>query len=545
MRLMLIKGRPDRNMDVVMIKSFFSVKNLSIKGSEPQSIVSDLSFTIEKGQTLALVGESGSGKSMTALAMMQLLPQSVRVAQNSQILLQGEDLLTLSEAKLQSVRGRRVAMVFQEAMTAFNPVLTIGQQIREVLNWHFSLKGKVAAKKIVTLLHQVGIDDAKRCMASYPHQLSGGQRQRAMIAMALAGEPELLIADEPTTALDVTLQQQILTLLKKLQKTYKLSILFITHNLALLPEFADDVLVLQSGKMVEYNTVKGFFNYPKRAYSKTLLVAAKAGQKPQQNKPENTETILSVEQLKVYFSPPRSLFWAKSRPVKAVDGVSFALSKGQTLALVGESGSGKSTVAQAIVDLVPTKSGQVLLLDQALSAQSYRKKRKLLANVQMIFQDSYAALNPRMQVGDIIAEGLVAMGMSGQLQRKAVNRVLAEVNLPRSCSSKYPHEFSGGQRQRICIARALVMQPKLLICDEPTSALDVNSQQKLIDLLLSLQVKHGISYLMITHDFKVVNRMAHQVVIMKSGKIVESATVKQLFKSPQQPYSKQLIAAVK
>ena len=531
----------------IMSNDIIHIKHLSIAFGRfaKQRAVDDVSFSIQKGQSLSLVGESGSGKSLTALAMMQLLPHTARVASKSQVLFNGRDLLTVPEKKMRQIRGRHLGMIFQDAMSAFNPVLTIGQQLHEVVNLHHSLKRQAARQHVLNLLEEVGIHDPDFCYRAYPHELSGGMRQRAMIAMALCGDPSLIIADEPTTALDVTIQAQVLDLLLKLKKTKNVSLLFISHDLAVVSKLADEIVVLKNGAIVEQAVARRFFQHPQQQYSKDLLAAIP--QNHVQHEPaQGTPALLTVENLQVYFPIRKGILKRTVGHVKAVDNISFNLPMGQTMALVGESGSGKTTTGKAILRLLPVTAGNVRFAQNNLTTLANKAVRPLRANMQFIFQDPYASLNPRMLVVDCIAEGLLALKKcrSRKAATAKIDQLLEQVDLPLDAKWRYPHEFSGGQRQRICIARALALEPQLLILDEPTSALDVSIQMQILKLLQRLQQDLNLSYLLITHNLSVVAYMAHTVAVMYRGKIVEQGATKALLTNPQHDYTKQLLASV-
>lgn len=520
-----------------------SLKQLSISFESEQHVshvVSNVSFSIAKGQCVGLVGESGSGKSLTALAIMQLLPQAAKINSASQILFHNRNLLELSSKQMRPIRGRKIGMIFQEALTALNPVFTIGQQIDEVLHAHFKLNKRERIEKIYTLLEEVGINETKRIAKSYPHQLSGGQRQRAMIAIALAGEPELLIADEPTTSLDVTMQATILNLVKEIQQKRNMSALFITHDLNAISKMADKVVVMQQGKVVEKADIKQFFESPQHPYSKKLFSATLKEEK--QITTGQTEKSLSVKELKIHFPIRKGIFKRKVGVIKAVDGISFDLCAGRTLALVGESGSGKTTTGLGILKLEKTTSGKVDFENNNLIKLRDKKLRSLRRHMQVIFQDPYASLDPRMRVLDIISEGLVAQHiLKNKTERKEkAKALLQQVGLSPEHLYRYPHEFSGGQRQRICVARALALEPKLLILDEPTSALDASVQMQVLELLKELQQRLGLTYLFITHNFAVVRYMADDVAVMYQGKIVEHGPTHQILTNPQHAYTKLL-----
>lgn len=509
------------------------IKNLSIAFGKSYAL-RNLNFSIEKGECVALVGESGSGKSLTALAIMQLLPFAAAVASDSEVIFQSQDLLKFSEKNMREIRGRKIGMIFQDAMTAFNPVLTIGYQIVEALHCHTGASKKSAKIRAKHYLAEVGIQDPERVFNSYAHQLSGGMRQRAMIAMAICCEPELIIADEPTTALDVTLQLQILNLLKGLQKKYKTSFLFISHDLAIVKQLADKVVVLRKGELVESQTALMFYQQPQHEYSKKLLDSIPP--LVSQLNSQNTQVVLSIDDLSVYFSDKRQFpYFRKPKILKAVDKVSLAVNAGETLALVGESGSGKTTVAKALVKLYKPSDGEV----NFVSDNFHR-------DIQMIFQDPYSALNPRIMVADSLMEGMklwhTEKNKTACLAK--VDELFNLVKLDPARKWSYPHEFSGGERQRLCIARALALDPKILILDEPTSALDVSIQKQILDLLKEIQSKKKIAYLLITHNFSVVAYMAHSIAVMYHGKVVESGSVKEILENPQQEYTRRLLGAV-
>lgn len=508
----------------------------------------NVAFTLARGETLALVGESGSGKSLTALSILQLLPASAQLSSASRVFLMQEDLLNLPEISLQKIRGRRIGIIFQEASSALNPVFTIGQQIDETLRCHFQWSAQVRKERILSLLTQVGIDDPQRCAKSYPHTLSGGMRQRALIAMVLAAEPEILIADEPTTALDVTLQAQILALLKNIQREKKMSLLFITHDLNIVRQIADRVAVIAQGKIVEQASTVNFFQHPQHAYSRKLFAALpswenrlKASWIPASSRSDTS--ILRVQNLKIYYPIRKGILRRVVARVKAVDGVSFAVEQGKTFALVGESGCGKTSIAKGILRLVTPTAGTVEFLHHPITQLSENALFKIRGNLQMIFQDPYTAMNPRMRVGAIIAEGMLAQKLAINLEEcePVIDELLRRVGLPKNSKQRFPNEFSGGQRQRICIARALAMKPKLIICDEPTSALDVVVQMEILQLLQELQRDLGLSYLLITHNMAVVAYLAHDVAVMRQGKMVEQGSVEQILFKPQHEYTRQLV----
>jgi len=584
-------------------------------------VVDGISFDIQRGETLALLGESGCGKSMTALSIMQLLPPQAKGNVSGVINFAAQNLLQLSQTEMRLLRGSRIAMIFQEPMTSLNPVLTVGKQIEEVLNQHKGMKGQRAKKRTLELLNAVGIPECKQRYSEYPHQLSGGMKQRIMIAMALAGDPDLLIADEPTTALDVTIQAQILDLLKKLQQENNMALLLITHDLGVVANMADKVAVMYAGVIVELARKDLFFKHPRHPYSQKLFaslpdvnkrnhkLAVIAGQVPsllqefegcrfaercdwvesackkvvpdlleiQENHQvrchlmditSRSDTgaksgaytkiqsdcdahkeecrLLQVNNIKIYFAVKKGLFQTKKNVVRAVDGVSFELIKGRTLALVGESGCGKTTVGKGVLQLVRPASGTVYYDGRDLCRLNKAAMRSTRSDLQMIFQDPYSSMNPRMRVGDIVEEGMIAQNKAGTpaQRQERVAQLLVQVGLPAEVGRRYPHEFSGGQRQRICIARALAVEPKIIVCDEPTSALDVSVQAQILNLLKQLQNELGVAYLFITHNMSVVEYLAHDIAVMYLGRIVEQGTVAEVMKAAKHPYTRSLLSAV-
>jgi ABC-type microcin C transport system duplicated ATPase subunit YejF len=534
-------------LDVVNLKTSFG------EGDSAEAAVDNISFSINKGEIFALLGESGSGKSVTALSIMRLLPAAARINQGN-IFLDGKDLLALPEFAMRDIRGRRIAMIFQEPQTSLNPVLTVGQQIGETLKRHKNLRGVEQRRRSIELLESVGIPEAERRISEYPYQFSGGMKQRIMIAIALAGEPDLLIADEPTTALDVTIQAQVLDLLRDLQKETGMAILFITHDLAVASEMADDVAVMRYGKIVEQNSRDSFYANPVHPYSRELFDALPSRSKRDaEAEPVRTttasddgHTLLKVRDLKVHFPIKKGLLKKTVGYVRAVDGVSIDLYSGQTFAMVGESGSGKTTFGKGILQLLHASDGNVVFEGEELTQLKGKALRQKRSDIQIVFQDPYSSMNPRMMIADVIAEGMVAQGIGGSKQQrlKRVDELLEQVGLEPSHKSRYPHEFSGGQRQRICIARALAVEPKLIVCDEPTSALDVSVQAQILDLLKELQKNMGLSYLFITHNISVVEYLAHYVAVMYQGRIVEHGAVNEVLTNPQDPYTQRLLAAV-
>ena len=509
-------------------------------------LVSDLSFTLARGETLAIAGESGSGKSITSLAIMGLLPPPAVRVTGGQVRLGETDLISLPESQMQSIRGSRIAMIFQEPMTSLNPVMAIGRQLIEAIEAHESLPRAAARERALAALAAVRISLPERRMQQYPHELSGGMRQRVMIAMAIALRPDVLIADEPTTALDVTVQREVLDLLRDLQRELGTAIILITHDMGVVAEMADRVVVMRSGRMVEQGTVSAVFHAPQQPYTKALLAAV-----PRMGKGAGSVAMLasgppvaSAKDLRVLFDVRGGLFGRVTHHIHAVEQVDLEIQRGETFALVGESGCGKSTLAKAMVGLVPF-SGRIEIGGAALAGQGRAATRTRRRDVQMIFQDPMASLDPRMRVGDLVAEPLVIHGIGDRAERRASTEALFErVGLERNQLDRYPHEFSGGQRQRICIARALALQPKLIIADESVSALDVSVQARVLDLLRALKQEFGIAYLFISHDMAVVENIADRVAVMYLGQIVEQGSRAQIFGNPQHSYTRRLIEAV-
>ncbi len=502
--------------------------------------VKAVSFDIAPGETVALVGESGSGKSVTALSVLKLLPPAASLS--GSIRFDGQELVNASDAQLRSVRGNQVGMIFQEPMSSLNPVHTIGRQVAEVVLLHQGLRQNAARHRVIELLDAVGLPDPASRLDDYPHLLSGGQRQRVMIAMALANDPKLLIADEPTTALDVTVQAQILALLKTLQQQNGMAMLFITHDLSIVRRIADRVCVMKGGEIVETGPVETIFANPQHAYTRHLLATQPRG--TPLVPPETAAPIVEAGDLKVYFPIKRGIFRRTIGHIRAVDGVSLSIRKGETLGVVGESGSGKSSLGYALLRLIPS-SGRIVVLGQPIHDRSWRALRPLRRHMQIVFQDPFGSLSPRMSVSQIVEEGLsVHMPRLSPAERtEKVAAALREVGLDPAMANRYPHEFSGGQRQRIAIARALVLEPDIIVLDEPTSALDVSIQAQVIDLLRAVQEKRGLSYLFISHDLKVVRALAHRLLVMRNGSVVEEGLAADIFAAPQQAYTRQLMAA--
>ncbi|AKT30718.1 ABC transporter ATP-binding protein [Pseudomonas syringae pv. actinidiae] len=521
-----------------MAENLIEIRDLSV-AFNGQQVVSHLSLDVRRGECLALVGESGSGKSVTAHSILQLLPRSGTLTTGS-ITYRGQQLVGADERTLRELRGNRIAMIFQEPMTSLNPLHSVSRQIGETLLLHRGISGREAQKRIIELLELVGIQQPEKRLKAYPHELSGGQRQRVMIAMALACEPELLIADEPTTALDVTVQRKILLLLKELQQRLNMSLLLISHDLNLVHSVAQRVCVMRAGEIVEQADCKSLFKSPQHPYSRLLLDAEPAGEPL----PRDTrETVLQVDNLKVWFSLTGGILRRHKEYLKAVDDISLSIQRGKTLGIVGESGSGKSTLGQAILRLLESQ-GSIRFRGQALDGLSQKQMRPWRKQMQVVFQDPYGSLSPRMSVAQIISEGLEVHSQFNPAQCDAeVIRALEEVGIDPQCRHRYPHEFSGGQRQRIAIARALVLKPALILLDEPTSALDRTVQKQVVALLRDLQQKHGLTYLFISHDLAVVQALAHDVIVVKDGKVVERGASHDVFESPQHPYTQELLAA--
>jgi len=522
-----------------------SVRDLSVafaQSGKVSSAVDHISFDIGKGETVALVGESGSGKSVSALSVLKLLPYPAASHPSGQILFGGQDLLKANEKQLRQVRGNKITMIFQEPMTSLNPLHTISQQVVEILKLHRGMGDKAAKVRTLELFKEVGIRDPEKRLDAYPHQLSGGQRQRVMIAMALANEPELLIADEPTTALDVTVQAQILELLAGLKRKIGMSMLFITHDLGIVRKIADRVCVMTKGKIVETGPTKDIFANPQHEYTKKLLAAEPKGKPPAAD--DSAATVMKGDDVKVWFPIKEGFFRRTVGHVKAVDGIDVTVRAGQTLGVVGESGSGKTTLGLALARMISSQ-GDIHFNGKDIAKLSFDSMRPLRRELQIVFQDPFGSLSPRMSVSEIIEEGLRIHEpkLSEAARDKRVVDVLNEVGLDPATRFRYPHEFSGGQRQRIAIARAMVLNPRFVMLDEPTSALDMSVQAQVVDLLRSLQEKHNLAYLFISHDLKVVRALANDVIVMRNGKIVEYGPAKQIFESPQDDYTRALISA--
>ncbi len=526
-------------------ETLLSIRDLSVAigaGQREVLAVDHVSFDIGKGETLALVGESGSGKSVTALSVMKLLPYPAARHPSGSILFKGRELLTMPENEIRRVRGNDITIIFQEPMTSLNPLHTIEKQIREILLIHQGLAGEKARARIVELLSQVGIPDPQGRLASYPHQLSGGQRQRVMIAMALANEPDLLIADEPTTALDVTVQAQILKLLKDTQTRLGMSMLFITHDLGIVRKLADRVCVMNAGKIVEQGPVERVFTAPEHAYTRALLAAEP---KPDPAPPcPQAPIVVQTDNLRVWFPIKRGVLRKIVGHIKAVDGISVEIRKGETLGVVGESGSGKTTLGLAILRLISSQ-GPVVFMGHTIQGLKFKEMRPYRRDMQIVFQDPYGSLSPRMPVSDIIEEGLWVHHpqLSAAEHERRVVAALQDVGLDPQARFRYPHEYSGGQRQRIALARALVLEPTFIVLDEPTSALDMLIQSQMVDLLRDLQKRHDLTYMFISHDLRVVAALASRLLVLRNGKVVEEGAAAELFKAPKSDYTRALLAA--
>ena len=533
-----------------------SVRNLVTSVATPHGsrvVVDDISFDLDRGETLSIAGESGSGKSMTALSLMRLLPEPMARITSGQALFKGRDLFGLNEAEMLSVRGNDIGMIFQEPMTSLNPVLSIGKQLTEAVMAHRTMSASAARAEAKRLLDIVQIPEAARRLKQFPHELSGGMRQRVMIAIALSQKPDILIADEPTTALDVTVQAQILSLLRHLQSETGSALILITHDMGVVAEMADRVLVMRDGREVEHAPVGRLFSEPEAAYTRALLDAVpvlgtmkgkSTPMRAQQAEQGGAENIIEASNLTVRFDIKGGLLQRPVRRVHAVEGLSLALKRGETLSLVGESGCGKSTTGKAIMNLVPW-SGDILVNGHSTGGLTRQAMKPILRDVQMVFQDPYASLDPRMRVGDLVAEPLLIHDIAkGQELEDRVAYLFGRVGLPRDFMRRYPHEFSGGQRQRIAIARALSLSPKAIVADECVSALDVSIQAQVLDLLQDIQNDTGVAYLFISHDMAVVEQISHRVAVMYMGRIVEMGTRAQVFENPQHTYTKRLLDAV-
>ena len=526
-------------------ETILSVRDLSVafhQGGNTSLAVDRVSFEIHRGEVVALVGESGSGKSVTANSVLRLLPYPAASHPSGEIVFKGKDLLKASDAALRAVRGNDITMIFQEPMTSLNPLHSIERQIGEILKLHQDIEGPAARAKILELLNQVGIREPEKRLAAYPHELSGGQRQRVMIAMALANRPELLIADEPTTALDVTVQAQILELLKNLKEEHGMSMLFITHDLGIVRKFADRVCVMTKGRIVETGPVEEIFSNPQHAYTRHLLASEPRGEPRPAD--DSQPVVVEAEDVKVWFPIKAGFMRRVVDHVKAVDGIDLTLRAGHTLGVVGESGSGKTTLGLALTRLISSK-GRIAFVGQDIAGHSFAEMRPLRRRMQIVFQDPYGSLSPRMSVADIVAEGLKIHepSLSEAERDHRVAAALEETGLDPTTRWRYPHEFSGGQRQRIAIARAMVLKPEFVMLDEPTSALDMSVQAQVVELLRDLQAKHNLAYLFISHDLKVVRALANDIIVMRGGRVVEKGRAKDIIERPGEAYTRALMAA--
>lgn len=559
--------------------SVIQVENLSIDFTTEDGVINavkGISFNLPKGKTVGLVGESGSGKSVTSLAIMRLIANPPGKITSGKIYYQGKDLLSLPEGEMRKIRGHKISMIFQEPMTSLNPVFTVGEQIAETLELHEKLSKEQAHAKVIDLLTQVGIPDPAKRISAYPHELSGGQRQRVMIAMAIACEPDVLIADEPTTALDVTIQKQILDLLASLQKKYGMSILFITHDLGVIGDIADEVLVMYRGKIVESGPKEQVFQKAVHPYTKGLIACRPTLDKSPRRLPTVSDfmsadgeskafdqkklfvekaprtigtenpVLLEIRDIKKHFPLEKNIFGGVKTWVKAVDGVSLQVRKGRTLGLVGESGCGKTTLGRTLLRLLEPTSGEIFYNGKDVTQFSSRELRDWRRKVQIVFQDPYASLNPRMTIGSALMEPLAIHKLctNRQERQKRAGDLLERVGLDRSMLNRYPHEFSGGQRQRICIARALAVEPEFIVCDESVSALDVSVQAQILNLLLDLQDEFNLSYIFISHDLAVVKYISDEVAVMNKGHVVEFADAVEIYKNPQHEYTRKLLSAI-
>ncbi|MEI4196965.1 ABC transporter ATP-binding protein [Roseovarius sp. E0-M6] len=522
--------------------SLLKIRDLKVSFQQDGKVkpaVHGVSFDVDRGETVALVGESGSGKSVTALSTVSLLGASAIV--EGSVTYDGQEMIGAPQKRLRDVRGNDISFIFQEPMTSLNPLHTLERQISESLDLHQGIKGDAARRRIVELLDRVGVRDPESRLGAYPHQLSGGQRQRVMIAMALANKPDILIADEPTTALDVTIQARILELLAELKREENMGLLFITHDLGIVSRIADRVCVMKDGELVEAGPVREVFDDPKHDYTRKLLGARPTGEP--EPVAENAPVIVRTENLRVWFPIEKGFFKRKVGHVKAVKDASVEVRAGETLGIVGESGSGKTTLALAAMRLISSKGG-ITFDGEDVRKWSTRAMRQRRKDMQIVFQDPFGSLSPRMTCAQIVAEGLGVHGCpKGRTEREMVAEVLREVELPTDSMNRFPHEFSGGQRQRIAIARAMILRPKLVVLDEPTSALDMTVQVQIVDLLRRLQRKHGLAYLFISHDLNVVRAMSHKIAVMKQGDIVEAGTADDLFERPQTEYAQSLLKA--
>ena len=513
-------------------------------GQDEVKAVRDISLTIEKGETHALVGESGSGKSVTALSVMQLLPYPRAHHSGGSITFQGQELIGAETDTMREIRGNRIAMIFQEPLTSLNPLHSIEKQIAEVLHLHKALSPDEAHGRVLELLDLVGLSEAKTRLGALPHEFSGGQQQRVMIAMSLANDPDILIADEPTTALDVTIQAQVLKLLQDLQEKLDMAMLLITHDLGIVRHMADTVSVMTDGEIVEQGTAEQVFANPSHEYTKHLLAAEPKGRPDAP--PADAPEVMNAGDIKVWFPIKKGIIRRTVDHVKAVDGITLSVRQGHTLGVVGESGSGKSTLGRALLKLEKSR-GEITFEGRSLQAMNAKDLKPYRREMQIVFQDPFGSLSPRLSIRQIVEEGLLVHGVGGEngadQRRDLVVQALEEVGLEATMLNRYPHEFSGGQRQRIAIARALILKPKFIVLDEPTSALDMSVQAQIVDLLRDLQTSHDLAYLFISHDLKVIRAMAHEILVMRRGRVVEQGAADDIFDNPQTPYTKALMAA--
>jgi microcin C transport system ATP-binding protein len=528
--------------------ALLQIRNLSVTfagrgGTNPVEALKGISFTLDRGETLALVGESGSGKSVTALSILQLLAYPVAAhGPGSSVRFDGEELVGAPPERLRRVRGDRIAMIFQEPMTSLNPLHTLERQIAETLLIHKHMSATAARERTLELLRLVGLPDAENRLGAYPHQLSGGQRQRVMIAMAIANEPDILIADEPTTALDVTIQAHILQLLKDLRDRFGMALLLITHDLTIVRKMANEVCIMTAGEIVEAGPTAGIFAQPRHPYTRRLLAAEPKGRAAPAD--PTAPELIEGRDVKVWFPIRRGVLRRVAGYVKAVDGVSLAVRRGTTLGVVGESGSGKTTLGLALLRLTEAQ-GHIRFAERDIATLGQRQLRPLRREMQVVFQDPFSSLSPRLSVAQIVEEGLKVhrLAAGAAERRRLIETALVEVGLDPEAAERYPHEFSGGQRQRIAIARALVLKPRFVVLDEPTSALDMSVQAQIVELLRELQTRHGLAYLFISHDLRVVRALAHDILVMKDGKIVEAGSTERVMTAPEHPYTRALMAA--
>ncbi len=530
-----------------MTEDLLTVENVAVSFQTAVGIteaVRDVSYSVARGQTLAVVGESGSGKSVTARAIMGMLAPNAQVGSQTRILFDGDDLSTWSELQLQQIRGNRISMIFQEPLTSLNPVYKVGDQVAEIISAHRELSKKELKAEVIRLLTEVQLPDPEARYLQYPHELSGGQRQRVMIAMALANEPDLLIADEPTTALDVTVQAEILALLKALQKKHRMAVILITHDLTVVRHVSDKVVVMRRGEVVERGETEAVFENPQHPYTKHLIGSEPSG-RPDPLEPDAPDVMVG-ENVRISFRLKQGGFFnPRSKILVAVDGVSARIRRGETLGIVGESGSGKTTFGMSLIRLGESQEGTITFNGERIDTLNRRQMRPLRPRIQVVFQDPFSSLNPRMIVRQILEEGLIVnnIGGSSRERDRLVRQALDDVQMPHTALDRFPHEFSGGQRQRLAIARAIALKPEFILLDEPTSALDLSIQAQIIDLLRDLRRKHGLSYLFISHDLKVIQALCHSTIVMQHGKVVESGPTDEVLVNPKTEYTQRLVKA--